>query len=327
MVAVSEAPPDIDLQRSTGLDRLKESGYGGFFVLCAAVTVLTTVAIFLTLVTDTLTFVGEYPVVDFLTGTEWSPNPIGGGQVFGIVPLLFATLVVTVTASLVALPVGTLTAIYLSEFASPRKRAILKPMLEILAGVPTVVYGYFALVYVTPALQATLFPNMKTFNALSASLMVGIMVIPMVSSISEDAMSAVPDELRQAGYGLGATKYEVSTSIVVPASLSGIVSSYILAISRAIGETMIVVVAMGNNARLPPVKEGALGIPYIHPGDALLEPGMTITVAMVDIAGSDLTGGTIPYDAMFALGLFLFVLTLVMNVVSDLIAQRYREEY
>jgi phosphate transport system permease protein len=140
-------------------------------------------------------------------------------------------------------------------------------------------------------------------------------------------MNAVPDELREAGYGLGATKYEVSTSIVVPASLSGIASSYILAISRAIGETMIVVVAMGNNAKLPPVRDGALGIPYIHPGDALLEPGMTITVAMVDIAGSDLTGGTIPYDAMFALGMVLFVITLVMNVISDLIAQRYREVY
>jgi phosphate transport system permease protein len=327
VVPVSEESPGVDLQRSSVLGRLREWSYGGFFVLCAAITILTTIAIFLTLLGDTLAFVGEYPVMDFLTGLEWSPNPIGGGQVFGLIPLLFATLVVTLTASLVALPIGTLTAIYLSEFASPRKRAILKPMLEILAGVPTVVYGYFALVYVTPALQATLFPNMKTFNALSASLMVGIMVIPMVSSISEDAMNAVPDELREAGYGLGATKYEVSTSIVVPASLSGIASSYILAISRAIGETMIVVVAMGNNAKLPPVRDGALGIPYIHPGDALLEPGMTITVAMVDIAGSDLTGGTIPYDAMFALGMVLFVITLVMNVISDLIAQRYREVY
>jgi len=327
VVAVSGESPEVDLQRPGLLDRLRERTYGGFFVICAAVTVLTTVGIFLTLLTDTIAFVRAYPVMEFLTGLEWSPNPIGGGQVFGIIPLLFGTLVVTLTASVVALPVGTLTAIYLSEYASPRTRAILKPMLEILAGIPTVVYGYFALVYVTPALRATLFPNMKTFNALSASLMIGIMVIPMVSSISEDAMSAVPDELRQAGYGLGATKFEVSTGIVLPASLSGIVSSYILAVSRAIGETMIVVVAMGNNAGLPDVREGVLGIPYIHPGDALLEPGMTITVAMVDIAGSDLTGGTIPYDAMFALGFFLFVVTLVMNVISDLIAERYREEY
>jgi phosphate transport system permease protein len=157
--------------------------------------------------------------------------------------------------------------------------------------------------------------------------MVGIMTIPMVSSISEDAMSAVPDDLRQAGYGLGATKFEVSTGIVVPASISGIASSYILAVSRAIGETMIVVVAMGAQARMPAVQEIAFGIPFINPTDVLLDSGMTITVAMVQIAGGDLTGGTTPYDSMFALGLTLFVVTLVMNVISDIIAQRYREEY
>jgi phosphate transport system permease protein len=200
-------------------------------------------------------------------------------------------------------------------------------MLEILAGVPTVVYGYFALVYVTPALRATLFPQIQTFNALSASLMIGIMTIPMVSSISEDAMSAVPDSLRQAGYGLGATKYEVSTGIVVPASLSGIVSSYILAVSRAIGETMIVVVAMGAQANMPTIRRALFGIPYVHPGDVLFDSGMTITVSMVQIAGGDLTGGTVPYDAMFALGLTLFAITLVMNILSDLIAERYREVY
>jgi phosphate transport system permease protein len=324
---VSDTSPDLDLQRSRGIERIKEGTYGSFMLVCAAVTLLTTVAIFLTLLSDAIAFFRAYPVVDFLTGLEWSPNPAGGSQVFGIVPLLVGTLVVTITSAFVALPIGTLTAIYLSEYASPRKRAILKPMLEILAGIPTVVYGYFALVYVTPALQATLFPGMSTFNALSASLMVGIMVIPMVSSISEDAMNAVPDELRQAGYGLGATKFEVSTGVVVPASISGIVSSYILAISRAIGETMIVVVAMGSNATLPTVREGLLNIPYVHPGDVLLEQGMTITVAMVNIVGGDLVGGSIPYDAMFALGLFLFVVTLVMNVISDIVAERFREEY
>jgi phosphate transport system permease protein len=324
---VSDKRPELDLQRSGGIERLKETSYGGFMLLCAAMTLLTTIAIFLTLLTDAVAFFGQYSILEFLTGLEWSPNPAGGSLAFGIVPLLVGTLVVTITSAVIALPIGTLTAIYLSEYASPRKRAILKPMLEILAGIPTVVYGYFALVYVTPALQATLFPEMSTFNALSASLMIGIMVIPMVSSISEDAMSAVPDELRQAGYGLGATKYDVSTGVVLPASISGILSSYILAISRAIGETMIVVVAMGSNATLPPVREGALSIPYIHPGDVLLEQGMTITVAMVKIVGGDLVGGTIAYDAMFALGLFLFVITLVMNVISDIIAQRYREEY
>lgn len=324
MTDSTESP---DLSRQSGLTRLKEGTYGGLFAVCAAITLLTTAAIFATLLSDAVVFFRATPIPEFLTGTNWSPNPAGGGQAFGIVPLLIGTITVTVTAAFISLPIGTLTAIYLSEYATPNARSILKPLLEILAGVPTVVYGYFALVYVTPALKATLFPEMSTFNALSASIMVGIMTIPMVSSISEDAMSAVPDELRQAGYGLGATKFEVSTGIVVPASISGIASSYILAVSRAIGETMIVVVAMGAQARMPAVREAAFGIPFINPADVLLESGMTITVAMVQITGGDLTGGTLPYNSMFALGLALFVVTLVMNVISDIIAERYREEY
>ena len=248
MTDSTESP---DLTRQGGLTRLKEGTYGGLFAACAVITLLTTVAIFVTLLSDAVVFFRSISIVEFLTGTNWSPNPAGGGQAFGIIPLLIGTITVTITAALISIPVGTLTAIYLSEYATPNARSILKPLLEILAGVPTVVYGYFALVYVTPALKATLFPEMSTFNALSASIMIGIMTIPMVSSISEDAMSAVPDELRQAGYGLGATKFEVSTGIVVPASISGIASSYILAVSRAIGETMIVVVAMGAQARMP----------------------------------------------------------------------------
>jgi len=323
---VTDSTESPDLQRRSGLRRLKEGTYGGLFAACAAITLLTTVAIFVTLLSDAVVFFQEIPITEFLTGTNWSlnPNPAAGRR----------------SASSPAdrdarrddhggvhrAPLGTLTAIYLSEYATSNARSI-KPLLEILAGIPTVVYGYFALVYITPALKATLFPSMSTFNALSASIMVGIMTIPMVSSISEDAMSAVPDDLRQAGYGLGATKFEVSTGIVVPASISGISSSYILAVSRAIGETMIVVVAMGAQARMPAVREAAFGIPIVNPADVLLESGMTITVAMVQIAGGDLTGGSIPYDSMFALGLTLFVVTLVMNVISDIIAQRYREEY
>jgi len=324
---VTDSTESPDLTRRNGFTRIKEGTYGGLFAVCAVVTLLTTVAIFATLLYDAVVFFSEVPVVEFLTSTEWSPNPAGGGQTFGIVPLLIGTVTVTVMAAFIALPIGTLTAIYLSEYATPNARSILKPLLEILAGIPTVVYGYFALVYVTPALKATLFPEMSTFNALSASLMIGIMTIPMVSSISEDAMSAVPDSLRQAGYGLGATKFEVSTGIVVPASISGIASSYILAVSRAVGETMIVVVAMGAQARMPAVREAVFGIPYVNPADVLLDSGMTITVAMVQIAGGDLVGGTLPYDSMFALGLALFVVTLVMNVFSDIIAERYREEY
>lgn len=324
MTDSTESP---DLSRRGGLTRLKEGTYGGLFAACAAITLLTTAAIFVTLLSDAVVFFRSISIVEFLAGTNWSPNPAGGGQAFGIIPLLIGTLTVTVTAALISIPIGTLTAIYLSEYATPNARSILKPLLEILAGIPTVVYGYFALVYVTPALRATLFPEMSTFNALAASIMVGIMTIPMVSSISEDAMSAVPDELRQAGYGLGATKFEVSTGIVVPASISGIASSYILAVSRAIGETMIVVVAMGAQARMPAVQQAIFGIPFINPADVLLQSGMTITVAMVQITGGDLTGGTLPYNSMFALGLALFAVTLVMNVISDIIAQRYREEY
>jgi len=324
---VSDGADAPDLRRSGGLERLREHTYGGLFAVCGLVSVLTTVAILLTLLSDAVSFFAAYPVLDFLAGTSWSPGSFGTGAAFGIVPLLIGTVVVTITAGLVAIPIGTLTAIYLSEYASPRARSVLKPMLEVLAGVPTVVYGYFALVYVTPALQATLFPTLSTFNALSASLMVGIMTVPMVSSISEDAMNAVPDELRQAGYGLGATKYEVSTGVVVPAAVSGIASSYVLALSRAIGETMVVVVAMGAQSNMPPVREALGVVPYVHPGDVLLEPGQTITVAMVQVAGGDLTGGSLAYDALFALGLALFVVTLAMNVVGDLIARRYREVY
>ena len=324
---MSSDTDELDITREVGFKRIKERSYAGLFAVCALVTVLTTIAIFLTLLFDSITFFSEVSILEFLTGLEWSPNPRGDGFSWGVVPLVYGTVVVTVTSALVAIPVGTLTAIYLSEYATPRVRSILKPMLELLAGIPTVVYGYFALVYVTPLLQATLFPEMNIFNLLSASLMVGIMIIPMVSSISEDAMSAVPDDLRNAGYGLGATKYEVSTGIVVPASISGVASSYILAISRAIGETMIVVIAAGTQPRLPPVREALFGVPYVHPGDVLLDSGATMTVGMVNIAGGELVGGTISYDAMFAIGLTLFFITLLMNVISDLIAERYREAY
>jgi len=323
----SESPPDLSGDR--GLQSVREKVYGGIFLLSAVISVLTTVAIVLALVGDTGIFFNEVSVVEFLTGLDWSPGI--SPKEFGVLPLVYGTVVVTIGASAIALPVGLLTAIYLSEYATPRVRSILKPALEVLAGVPTVVYGYFALVYVTPLIRQYLFPSISTFNALSASIMMGIMIIPMVASLSEDAMSAVPDALRNAGYGLGATKFNVSTTIVVPAAISGIVSSFILAVSRAIGETMIVVVAMGASARLPAVREvslfGAAQIPYVHPADVFLEPGMTMTVGMVQVALSDLAGGTAAYHSLFAIGLTLFFITLVMNVISDIIASRYREEY
>ena len=300
-----------------------ESVYATIFFILAILTIFTTIGIIYFLFKDALVFFSQYSPIQFLTSSNWSP--VIPPKSYGMLPLLFGTLVVTFMAALVALPIGTLTAIYLSEYADKRTHSILKPLLELLAGVPTVVYGFFALVYVTPALRV-IFPSISPFNALSASLMVGIMIIPMVSSISEDAMSAVPDSLRQAGFGLGATKFDVSTSIVIPAALSGIVASYILAISRAIGETMIVTVAMGLHPTLPEVRY--LGpLPYVHPADFLLETGQTMTAAMVQLAQSDLVGSSIAYNSLFAIGITLFFITLFMNAVSNLITERYRESY
>ncbi|ELZ12845.1 phosphate ABC transporter permease subunit PstC [Natrinema thermotolerans] len=299
-----------------GIRTARGTAFRYLFMLCALLSILTTVAIILTLLLDAIDFFAQIPLVDFLTGTRWSPTnePIA----FGVLPLISGTLVITIGSAMVALPIGLLTAIYLSEYASDRQRAYLKPALEVLAGVPTVVYGYFALVYVTPAIDTILPVDLSTFNALSASIMVGIMIIPMVSSISEDAMSAVPDSLRQASYGLGATKFTVSTSVVVPAALSGIFSSFILALSRAIGETMIVAIAAGQTPRM---------IDLTDPAGMFLDSIQPMTSAMVQIGTGDIVGQGPAYKSLFAVGLTLFVITFVMNLISELVASRYREVY
>ncbi|WP_207592723.1 phosphate ABC transporter permease subunit PstC [Halomontanus rarus] len=291
----------------------KERLYHWLLFGCAAVTVFVTVSIVLTLAADAITFFEDVELFSFLTGTEWESRR---GE-YGVLPLVNATLTVTLISAVVAIPIGTAAAVYLSEYASDRMRSILKPALEILAGIPTVVYGYLALVYLTPWLRATGL-ELNLFNLLSASIMVGILIVPMVSSLSEDAMSAVPDELRQAGYGLGATKYEVSTGIVIPAAVSGIFSSYILALSRAIGETMIVVMAAGAQARMFDTAN-----PFAH----LFQSGQTMTAAMVHAVTSDAVGGTPEFYSMFAIGLTLFFITFAMNLLSNRIATRYREEY
>ncbi|QCS41905.1 phosphate ABC transporter permease subunit PstC [Natrinema versiforme] len=312
---MSDTSMDADLTRSANGRIAKERLYHGLLFCCAALTVFVTISIVATLAIDAVEFFRRVDPNAFFTGTEWvlrSDNPI-----LGILPLVSATLIVMIVSALVAIPIGTAAAVYLSEYASDRMRSVLKPALEILAGIPTVVYGFFALVYLTPWLQG-LGLDLSLFNLLSASIMVGIMIIPMVSSISEDAMSAVPDSLRQAGYGLGATKFEVSTKIVIPASISGIFSSYILALSRAIGETMIVVVAGGSQARMFNPSE-----PFAN----LLNSGQTMTAAMVQAVTTDLSGGTAGYYSMFAIGLTLFVITFSMNLLSNRIAARYREEY
>ncbi|PSQ61382.1 MAG: phosphate ABC transporter permease subunit PstC [Halobacteriales archaeon SW_8_66_22] len=317
------------LERSEFIVR-KERLYGQLLAACAVLTIAVTVGIILSLSGQALTFFGHVSPIDFLTGQNWSP--LSNTPSYGVIPLISGTLIVTVGSAVIALPVGLGAAIYLSEYASSRVRGIVKPLLEILAGIPTVIYGYFALVYLTPLLDAPLpirqtiipgefvlvVPSISTFNALSASIAVGVMIIPMVSSISEDALSAVPDSLREAGYGLGSTKFDVSTSIVVPAATSGIVSSYVLALSRAIGETMIVVVAAGESPKMPT-------FPNIL--ENFTQSIETMTVAMVNIASAESLGETVAYESMFAIGLTLFAITLTMNYIAELISRQYREEY
>jgi len=291
------------------------------FFACAAATVLITLGIVVTLLKDATVFFADPRVVvtDFLFGTEWKPTQLtGDGEYsFGMLPLLSGTLVITVLSGLIALPTGLAAAIYLSEYASTRVRSVLKPALEILAGIPTIVYGYFALVYITPFLRTIGFP-VGTFNALSASIVVGVMIIPMVWSISEDALSSVPDDLRNAAYGLGSTKFDTSTKVVVPAALSGIFSSFVLALSRAIGETMAVTVAAGQTPRL-------LSITNLDQN--IYQSSETITAAMVNVAQAEGGGGTPAFYSMFALGLVLFALTFTLNIGAEFMRRRLREEY
>ncbi|MFC7222197.1 phosphate ABC transporter permease subunit PstC [Halalkalicoccus sp. GCM10025322] len=304
------------LELSGGIERSsKERTIEALLFLCAALSVFVTGAIIFTLTIDAVDFFTQISPTNFFLGSEWTPaiEPLS----FGVLPLVSGTVLVTVLSALIALPTGVGAAIYLAEYASDQVRSVIKPALEILAGIPTVVYGYFALVYITPALGALGLP-VSTFNVLSASIMVGVMIIPMVSSLSEDAMSAVPDELREAGYGLGATKFDVSTGIVVPAAISGIFSSFILALSRAIGETMIVTVAMGQRPRM---------FDFASFPEILFSSGQTMTAAMVQLGTSDVSGGTAAYKSLFAIGLTLFAITFAMNLVANWVAARYQEEY
>jgi len=277
---------------------------------CAWISVFTTFGIVFVLLFETINFFREVSVVDFLTSTTWSAS--FANPQFGIMVLIGGTLLTTVIAIAVALPVGLLAAIFLSEYASVRLRRWLKPALEVLAGVPTIVYGYFALTFVTPFLQSTIFPQLTIFNALSAGLVMGVMIIPTIASVSEDAIYAVPRSLREGGYALGATKREVATRIVVPAALSGIVAATVLGISRAIGETMIVAIAAGNQAQLT-----------ANP----LEPVQTMTAFIVQVASGDTPTGSLTYNTIFAIGSTLFVMTLILNIISHLFVRRFREAY
>ena len=277
--------------------------------LSASLSILITVGIVAVLLFEALTFFGDVTFWEFITGTRWTP--LFSSKQFGVLALVAGTTLTALLAMLVALPLGLLSAIYLSEYAPDRIRRLVKPILEVLAGIPTVVYGYFALLFVTPILRG-ISGDIAVFNALSASIVMGIMILPMVSSLSEDAMRSVPRNLREAAYALGSTKLEVSTLVVVPAALSGIMSAFILAVSRAIGETMIVTIAAGQNPSFT-----------LNP----FVPIETMTAYIVQVSQGDAPAGSIEFKTIFAVALLLFVMTLVMNLLSQYVVGRFREEY
>lgn len=273
------------------------------------ISILTTIGIALSLFEETIAFFREVSISEFLLGTKWTPLLIP--RHFGVFPLVMGTLLIVIISACISIPIGLGSAIYLSEYAPKKARRIIKPLLEILSGIPSIVYGYFALNTITPIIRS-IFPEAGVFNALSAGIAVGIMTIPMVSSLSEDAMMAVPDSLRQGAYGLGATKLEVATQIVVPAAFSSIVASFILAISRAIGETMIVAMAAGSTPKMT-----------INP----LESIQTMTGYIAQISMGDVPYGTLEHKTLYAVGTLLFLITFSLNVLSRRIVKRFGRSY
>ena len=306
--------PDAGLQRRRDLKRkrsraVRERVIESILFFAASVSVLTTAGIVWVLVSESITFFRQVSLWDFLTDTQWTP--LFDDAHFGIVVLLTGTLTSSLVALCVAIPLGTTIAIYLSEFASHRAREVAKPLLELLGGVPTIIYGYFALLFLTPLLQ-WLIPSLPGFSLLSAGLVMGVMIIPYVSSISEDAMRAVPMSLREGAYAMGSTRLQTATRVVVPAAFSGIAAAYILGISRAVGETMILAVAAGMQPNLT-----------LDPR----EPAATITSYIVQVALGDLPHGSIGYQTIFAAGLSLMLLTLVFNLAGFYLRNKYREAY
>lgn len=275
----------------------------------AAISVFTTIGIVLTLITETIAFFKDVPFIDFFTGTQL--KPLGENAVFGVLPLLTGTIISTSIAMLVAIPVGLMTAIFLSEYASERTRKALKPLLEILAGIPTIVYGFFAFTFVTPLLRSFI-PGLEPTNILSPGIVMGIMIIPMVASLSEDAMSSVPNAMREGALALGATKLEVTWKVVVPAAISGIIASFVLGISRAIGETMIVTIASGSSKNFT---------------FDVTQSMQTMTAYIVEVTGGEAAAGTTLYYSLYAVAMTLFVFTLIMNLLAQYISRRFREEY
>ena len=289
--------------------RRVEFGIERALALSAGVSVLVTAGIVLVLLVETIEFLREVRLTHFLFGTVWTP--LFFDKKFGVLPLVAGTVLVSAIAMLVALPAGLLSAIYLSEYARPGVRRIVKPMLEVLAGVPTVVYGYFALLFVTPLLQK-LIPGLAGFNALGPGIVMGVMILPLVSSLSEDALHSVPNGLREGAYALGATRMQTTLRVVVPAAFSGISAAAVLAVSRAIGETMIVAIAAGQQPRLT-----------FNP----LVPLETMTAYIVQVSLGDTPAGTLEFKTIFAVGMLLFLGTFVLNLASNWLRERFREEY
>lgn len=277
--------------------------------IIAAISILTTIGILFTLITETITFFTRVSIVEFLFTKDW--NPTGSDPKYGIWASVIGTLKITVIATIVAVPIGLGAAIYLSEYASDKARRIIKPILEILAGIPTIVFGFFALTFVTPVLR-TIIPALDSFNSVSPGIVVGIMIVPVITSMSEDAMASVPNKIREGAYGLGSTKFEVATKVVLPAAASGVVASIVLGISRAIGETMIVSLAAGSSPT------ASLN---------LTNSIQTMTGYIVEVATGDATFGSDMYYSIYAVGFTLFIFTLIMNLISYWISKRFREEY
>lgn len=288
---------------------IKERIIEGFLFLCSVVCILTTFGIIIVLLIQTVAFFREVPITEFLTDTQWTP--LFADKHFGILPLLTGTLLTTIVALIIAIPLGLSIAIYLSEYASKTLRSYIKPMLEILASVPTVVYGFFALTVVTPLLQHII-PGLAGFNAISPGIVMGIMIVPFVSSLSEDAMYAVPNAMREASFALGASRFQTAIKVIVPAASSGILVSVILGFSRAVGETMIVALAAGQQPRLT------------------LDPRVpieTITTYIVQVSMGDVPRASLEYKTIFSAGLTLFVITFILNNISFFIRKRFRAQY
>lgn len=299
----------IENSKTRGKNRLVEKAVPIILFLIASVSVFTTIGIVLTLILEAFLFFKDVSIVEFFTSTKL--EPLAKDPSFGILPLINGTIITTIIAMIVAIPIGLTTAIFLSEYASEKVRKQLKPLIEVLAGIPTIVYGFFAFTFVTPLLRH-LIPTLEPVNALSPGIVMGIMIIPLVASLSEDAMSSVPNSMREGALALGATKFEVTMKVVIPAAISGIIASFVLAISRAIGETMIVTIASGSN------KDFTFDI---------TQPMQTMTAYIVEFTSGDAGSGTVGYYSLYAVGITLFVFTLLMNLLAQFISRKFREEY